>query len=197
MNERCKHCDHEINDTTEHCPGCNANIRAERAEERAEMATSAASGWWRKHDELESEHAHTKAALAAKEESLAPSWREWMSVVEGWAKTPAAELVDELTDAPTPGAIATSLRLMRRLRDSNPESPPTAVARGPNGEIVIERRQGQRATQLIIYEIGDEVTTHGPTRCPLECAKWMYADARKFSQKGRKDATGNSTRTTD
>jgi hypothetical protein len=49
------HCDcgQEITGDTEFCPACNANLRAERAEERARMLADACNGWRTRCAELE------------------------------------------------------------------------------------------------------------------------------------------------
>lgn len=55
MGETCQHCGAELNDNTEICPGCGANIRAERAESKAEMLEEALGGWRRKAEETKVE----------------------------------------------------------------------------------------------------------------------------------------------
>jgi uncharacterized Zn finger protein (UPF0148 family) len=55
MPEHCPHCGAEINDNTEFCPSCNANIRAERAEAKAEMLDEANRGWQRSNKALKGE----------------------------------------------------------------------------------------------------------------------------------------------
>jgi len=56
-------CGQEINDATEMCPACGANIRAQRAEEKAAMLADAIQGWRRQAEKAEAKAKELEEAL--------------------------------------------------------------------------------------------------------------------------------------
>ena len=64
MPDHCK-CGAEINDTTEFCPACGRNIRAERAEAALKIADGAIDGWRAEVKRLKARNERLEASLKA------------------------------------------------------------------------------------------------------------------------------------